>query len=345
MTFTEAETRAMHRALDAARTPPHRISPNPRVGCVLLATDGTQLAVGHHRGPGTAHAEVDALRRLDGSARGATAVVTLEPCDHTGRTAPCTQALIEAGVERVAYAVADPDPVAGGGAARLRAAGVQVESGLLAEEASALNARWLTAVARRRPYVTWKLAASLDGRSAAADGSSRWITGATARRDVHRLRAGADAVVVGTGTALADDPRLTVRDDADEDLPRERQPLRVVVGRTDLPPASRLLDDAAPTLRLPTRDVRHALSELYDRDVREVWLEGGPRLAGAFCAHGLVDEVVAYVAPVLLGAGPAALADAGVSTIAGALRLDVSDVTLLDGDVRITATPRNGVRS
>ncbi len=342
MTFTEAETAAMRRALDAARAPAHRISPNPRVGCALLGADGIELAVGHHRGPGTAHAEVDALRRLDGSARAATAVVTLEPCDHTGRTAPCTQALIESGVERVVFAIDDPDPVAGGGAQRLRAAGVQVESGLLAGQAAALNARWLTAVTRRRPYVTWKLAASLDGRSAAADGSSRWITGATARRDVHRLRAGADAVVVGTGTALADDPRLTVRDDADEDLPRERQPLRVVVGRTGLPATSRLLDETAPTLQLPTRDLFQALSDLYDRDVREVWLEGGPRLAGAFCADGLVDEVVAYVAPVLLGAGPAALADAGVATIAEALRLDVSDVAVLDGDVRIIATPRNG---
>jgi diaminohydroxyphosphoribosylaminopyrimidine deaminase/5-amino-6-(5-phosphoribosylamino)uracil reductase len=343
--FTEAETAAMRRALDAARTPRHRVSPNPRVGCVLLAADGAELAAGHHRGPGTPHAEVDALRQLDGSAHAATAVVTLEPCDHTGRTAPCTRALIEAGVERVVYAVDDPDPVAGGGAERLRAAGVQVAAGLLAEEATALNARWLTAVGRRRPYVTWKLAASLDGRSAAADGSSRWITGPTARRDVHRLRAGADAVVVGTGTALADDPRLTVRDDADEDIARERQPLRVVVGRTELPPGLRLLDDAAPTVQLHTRDVRQVLSALYDRDVREVWLEGGPRLAGAFCADGLVDEVVAYVAPVLLGAGPSALADAGVPSIADALRLDVTDVTVLDGDVRITAAPRNGERA
>ena len=345
MAFTEAETAAMRRALDAARTPRHRVSPNPRVGCVLLAADGAELAAGHHRGPGTAHAEVDALRQLDGSAHAATAVVTLEPCDHTGRTAPCTRALIEAGVERVVYAVDDPDPVAGGGAERLRAAGVQVEAGLLAEKATALNARWLTAVGRLRPYVTWKLAASLDGRSAAADGSSRWVTGPTARRDVHRLRAGADAVVVGTGTALADDPRLTVRDDADEDIARERQPLRVVVGRTGLPPSSRLLDDAAPTVQLHTRDVRQVLSALYDRDVREVWLEGGPRLAGAFCADGLVDEVVAYVAPVLLGAGPAALADAGVPSIADALRLDVTDVTVLDGDVRITATAWNGAAS
>jgi diaminohydroxyphosphoribosylaminopyrimidine deaminase/5-amino-6-(5-phosphoribosylamino)uracil reductase len=339
VTATEAETQAMRRALAAAREPAHRISPNPRVGCVLVAHDGGVLAVGRHRGPGTAHAEVDALSQVGGRAPGATAVVTLEPCDHTGRTGPCTKALLDAGVTRVVHAIDDPDPVAGGGAATLCAGGVDVESGLLADEARALNARWLRAVARRRPFVTWKLAASLDGRSAAADGSSRWITGAAARRDVQRLRAAADALVVGTGTALADDPRLTVRDDEDRDLPHEQQPVRVVVGHRDLPPGSRLLDGAAPTLQLSTRDPATVLAELYQRDVREVWLEGGPQLAGAFCAAGLVDEVVAYVAPVLLGAGPAALEGAGVATLADALRLQVRDVTVIDGDVRITATP------
>jgi diaminohydroxyphosphoribosylaminopyrimidine deaminase/5-amino-6-(5-phosphoribosylamino)uracil reductase len=339
VTVTEAETQAMRRALVAAREPAHRISPNPRVGCVLLGADGGVLAVGRHRGPGTAHAEVDALAQVGGRARGATAVVTLEPCDHTGRTGPCTDALLDAGVTRVVHAIDDPDPVAGGGASTLRAAGVEVESGVLADEARALNTRWLSAVARRRPFVTWKLAASLDGRSAAADGSSRWITGPAARRDVQRLRAAADAVVVGTGTALADDPRLTVRDDDDRDLPHDQQPVRVVVGRRALPAGSRLLDGAAPTLHLRTDDPGIVLAQLYERDVREVWLEGGPRLAGAFCAAGLVDEVVAYVAPVLLGAGPAALVHAGVATIADALRLQVSDVTVIDGDVRITATP------
>jgi diaminohydroxyphosphoribosylaminopyrimidine deaminase/5-amino-6-(5-phosphoribosylamino)uracil reductase len=342
VTATEAETQAMRRALAAAATPTSRISPNPRVGCVLLDPHGRELAVGHHRGPGTPHAEVDALARVGGSAPGATAVVTLEPCDHTGRTGPCTQALLAAGVARVVHAVDDPDPVAGGGARTLRAAGVVVESGLLADEARALNARWLTAVGRRRPYVTWKLAASLDGRSAAADGSSRWITGPAARRDVHRLRSSADAVVVGTGTVLADDPRLTVRDETDTDLPRERQPLRVVVGERDLPADARVLDAAAPTRHLRTRDPHAVLDTLHAAGVREAWLEGGPRLAGAFCAAGLVDEVVAYVAPVLLGDGAAALSGAGVATIDRALRLDVTDVTVLDGDVRITATPRAG---
>jgi diaminohydroxyphosphoribosylaminopyrimidine deaminase/5-amino-6-(5-phosphoribosylamino)uracil reductase len=338
VTVTEAETRAMRRALAAAREPAHRVSPNPRVGCVVLGADGDELAVGSHHGPGTPHAEADALAQLGGRAPGATAVVTLEPCDHTGRTGPCTRALLAAGIARVVYAVPDPDPVAGGGAATLRDAGVEVESGLLGAEARTLNLRWLTAVERQLPYVTWKLAASLDGRSAAADGSSRWITGPSARRDVHRQRAHADAVVVGTGTALADDPRLTVRDADDLELPPEQQPVRVVIGHRDLPRGARVLDAGAATLQLRTNDPRAALDGLYERGVREVWLEGGPRLAGAFLAAGLVDEVVAYVAPVLLGSGTAALVDAGVATLADAPRLRVTDVSVLDGDVRIRAT-------
>ncbi|CAN5309384.1 bifunctional diaminohydroxyphosphoribosylaminopyrimidine deaminase/5-amino-6-(5-phosphoribosylamino)uracil reductase RibD [soil metagenome] len=329
----------MRRALVAAREPQHRISPNPRVGCVLLDPDGRELSVGRHLGPGTAHAEVDALTRAGRSVTGATAVVTLEPCHHTGTTGPCTHALLAAGVIRVVYAVDDPNPVAGGGADALCAAGVDVVAGVCVDEAHELNRRWLTAVGRGRPYVTWKYAATLDGRSAAADGSSRWITGEQARRDVHRLRAAADAIVVGTGTVLADDPRLTVRDDDDRDLPWSRQPLRVVVGRRDLPATARIHDAAAPTVALRTDDLRAVLASLHNREVQEVWLEGGPRLAGAFVAAGLVDEVVAYLAPALLGAGPPALADAGISTLADALRLDVEDVTMLGVDLRITATP------
>lgn len=336
---TQAEAQAMRRALAAGREPQHRISPNPRVGCVLLGADGAELALGRHLGPGTPHAEVDALTRAGRRARGATAVVTLEPCHHTGATGPCTRALLAAGVSRVVYAVEDPNPLAGGGAAALRAAGVDVVAGVGADEAYELNRRWLVATGRGRPYVTWKYAATLDGRSAAVDGTSRWITGEQARRDVHRLRAAADAIVVGTGTVLADDPRLTVRDDADRDLPLARQPLRVVVGRRDLPAAARVNDAAARTVQLRLDDPTRVLAALHERDVREVWLEGGPRLAGAFVAARLVDEVVAYLAPALLGAGPAALADAGITTVSDALRLEVRDVTVLGGDLRITATP------
>jgi diaminohydroxyphosphoribosylaminopyrimidine deaminase / 5-amino-6-(5-phosphoribosylamino)uracil reductase len=338
------EVAAMRHALDAAREPTHRISPNPRVGCVLLDASGEVVAVGHHRGPGTPHAEADALAKAGAAACGATAVVTLEPCQHDGRTGPCTAALIDAGVARVVYALDDPNPLAAGGASTLRTAGVDVEGGVLSAEAYPLNERWLIAVERGRPYVTWKYAATLDGRSAAADGTSAWITSPESRRDANRRRAEADAVVVGSGTVLADDPRLTVRDDADEPVPYEDQPLRVIVGSREIPDAARVWDDTAPTVQIRTHDVDAVLLALHDLEVRHVWLEGGPTLAGAFVAAGAVDEVVGYLAPALLGAGAAAVEQAGIDTIADIRRLTVRDVARVGPDVRIIARPSQEAR-
>jgi diaminohydroxyphosphoribosylaminopyrimidine deaminase/5-amino-6-(5-phosphoribosylamino)uracil reductase len=334
---SQVEVAAMRRALDLARTPGVPHAPNPRVGCVLLGEDGRVVATGYHRGAGTPHAETDALARAGEAARGATAVVTLEPCNHIGRTGPCAQALVDAGVARVVYGQADEHPDAQGGAEALRKAGVDVEGEVLAEEAEQVNPAWTHAVRRRRPFVTWKYAASLDGRSAAADGTSQWITSLAARRDVHRLRAQYDAVVVGTGTVLADDPRLTVRDA--EEAEADEQPLRVVVGRREIPVDARILDASAPTLVLRTHDPAEVLGELLARRRHRVWLEGGPTLAGAFLRHRLVDEVVAYLAPLLLGAGRHALDDAGISTLGEAVRLDVSDVTRLGPDLRLTGRP------
>lgn len=343
-TFTASERAAMRRALDLAATPGVPHGPNPRVGCVLIAPDGTVLATGHHRGAGTPHAEADALDHAGAVAAGATAVVTLEPCRHTGRTGPCTRRLIDAGVTRVVYAQADPNPVAAGGGTLLREAGIEVASGLFADEAEALNREWSVAMRRQRPFVTWKLGTTLDGRVAAADGSSRWITGPASRRDAHALRARCDAIVVGTGTVRADDPALTVR--TDDGAALARQPLRVVVGTSEIPPSSRVLDAAADTLVLATRDVAGALDALWLRECRHVLLEGGPTLAAAFLTAGLVDEVVAYVAPALLGAGPSAVADLGVRTIADAVRLTLSAADVIGDDpdeqrdVRLTLTPR-----
>ncbi|MGW2331476.1 bifunctional diaminohydroxyphosphoribosylaminopyrimidine deaminase/5-amino-6-(5-phosphoribosylamino)uracil reductase RibD [Streptomyces sp. NPDC001700] len=349
----------MRRAVVLAARGLGHTSPNPVVGCVILDAEGQQVGEGWHQRAGGPHAEVHALRAAGERARGGTALVTLEPCNHTGRTGPCAQALIDAGIARVRYAVPDPTAQARGGAATLAAAGVDVAAGPLGDEAAAVNEAWLTAMRRGRPFVLWKYAATLDGRSAAADGTSRWITSAAARADVHRLRAEADAVVVGSGTLRADDPHLAVRD-------REgvTQPLRVAVDTdaTALKPGARILDDAAPTLvavaedadtsrlpagtesvRLPRAgkglDIAALLAALHDRGIRSVLLEGGPTLAGAFLGAGAVDKVVGYLAPVLLGAGPAALADAGITTIAQALRLDTADVTRLGPDLRITAFP------
>lgn len=344
MAFSPAERAAMTRALELAATPGVPPGPNPRVGCVLLAPDGTTVAEGHHRGAGTPHAEADALAQAGPAARGATAVVTLEPCNHTGRTGPCAQALVGAGVARVVFAQSDTNPVATGGAAALRAAGIDVAAGLMVDEARALNRTWTFAVEHRRPFVTWKFATTLDGRSAAADGTSRWVSSRPARIDTHRLRSECDAILVGTETVLVDDPQLTVRDEEERPLPRERQLLRAVMGLRELPAGRRVLDDTAETVVLRTRDPHEALAELFARDRQHLLLEGGPTLAAAFLRAGLVDEVVTYVAPMLLGCGRSAVGELGVGTIADALHLDVTDVTVLgegeETNVRVTMTPR-----
>jgi diaminohydroxyphosphoribosylaminopyrimidine deaminase / 5-amino-6-(5-phosphoribosylamino)uracil reductase len=353
MVPTAAVESAMRRALELAATPGVPLGPNPRVGCVLLGEDGSVVAEGFHRGAGTPHAEAAALAALlsDGAsdaARGTTAVVTLEPCNHTGRTGPCAQALIDAGVARVVFAQPDPNPVAAGGARALRAAGVQVEMGLFEREARAVNRAWTFAMEHGRPFVTWKFATTLDGRSAAADGTSRWVSSRPARVDTHRLRAQCDVMMVGSGTVAIDDPELTVRDEYDE--PLAHQPLRVVVGERDLPADRRIFNTmlsngvAAETVQLRTRDPRKALAELYARDRQHVFLEGGPTLAAAFLEAGVVDEVVVYVAPMLLGAGLSAVGDLGIATISDAFHLRITDVTTLgtgaETNVRITLVPR-----
>ena len=355
----EAERDAMRRAVALSRRALGGTSPNPPVGCVVLDAAGAVAGEGWTRPPGGPHAEVVALLAAGERARGGTAVVTLEPCRHTGRTGPCTQALLAAGVARVVVACADPTPEAGGGAGALRDAGVDVETAVLADDVALgpLEA-WLTSRRAGRPFVTWKYAATLDGRSAAEDGTSRWITGELSRADVHRLRAEADAVVAGVGTVLADDPLLDART-ADEHVV---QPLRVVVdsrGRTPL--TARALTGPQPALVVtgplledpgyPRRreaalgdDGRVDLAALLqvlqeEHGVVSVLLEGGPALAGAFVRQDLVDRVVAYVAPTLLGSGPAALADAGVGTISAAHRLSLDDVTRTGDDVRLVLRP------
>lgn len=314
-------------------------SPNPPVGCVLLDAGGAVAGVGATQPPGGPHAEVVALRAAGDAAVGGTAVVTLEPCSHTGRTRPCAEALLDAGVARVVHAAPDPNPPAAGGADVLRAAGVEVHSGLLADEVERGPLRaWLHFARTGRPHVTWKYAATLDGRSAAADGTSKWISSETSRAEVHDLRGKVDAILAGTGTVLADDPQLTARDP--EGQLRSRQPLRVVVGDREVPAGARAFDGSAGTIRLPGGDPAAVLAELGRREVVDVLLEGGPRLAGAFVRAGCVDRVLGYVAPALLGAGPAALGEAGVGSIAQARWLDVEETTMSGPDVRISAVPR-----
>lgn len=337
MTDQPALDLAMDLAVDLARRG-SLVDPNPRVGAVLLDASGRTLGTGWHAGSGTPHAEVNAIDAAIAGGHattGSTAVVTLEPCAHTGRTGPCTDALRRAGVARVVYAEPDPGATSGGGARVLRDAGVAVER-LPHPEAAALNPYWRHAVVAGRPWVTWKLAATLDGRVAAADGTSRWVTSPAARADVHALRAACGAVLTGTGTALTDDPQLTVRADgrSDGSLAAAR-PTRVVLGRRDLPADSRVLDDAAPTLLVRSRDPREALDALRERGIHRVLLESGPTLAAAFLRAGLVDEIVAYLAPALLGTGAAVVADLGIATIADIARFEVASVAQIGPDVRI----------
>ena len=334
MPATRPERDAMRRAFALARRGPRGV--NPQVGAVILSPDGDVLSEGWHRGAGTPHAEVDALSQLSADeVRGTTVIVTLEPCNHTGRTGPCALALIEAGVGRVVFSAEDPGVQSGGGAARLQAAGVDVEAGVLAEEGVALIDDWLVSVRLGRPFITVKWAQSLDGRAAASDGTSQWITGPGARADVHARRAAADAILVGTGTVLADDPALTAR--RPDGTLYEHQPVPVVLGTRRVPA------DAAirrhPHSPLFSDTLEAAISELRDRGIQRLFVEGGPTVASAFVRAGLADEVLAYVAPVLIGGDRLALTDIGVSTLADAPRLRIVSVEKLGDDLLVITQP------
>ena len=313
----------MTRALALAERGLFTTRPNPRVGCVIVRDDEV-IGEGWHRRAGGPHAEVFALAEAGSRARGGTAYVTLEPCAHHGRTPPCADALVAAGVARVVIAAEDPFPqVAGRGIEKLRAAGITVETGLMREPARELNLGFFSRIERGRPWLRVKLAMSLDGRTALANGESKWITGEVARDDVQRWRARSSAILIGSGTVLADDPRLTVRlPDAQEFAP----PLRVVLDRQLRTPAgSHVLDGTVPTLLLHATpvaanderfarvecmacaeqgealDLHAVLALLATRDCNEVQVEAGPVLCGALFAAGLVDELLLYVAPLLLG--------------------------------------------
>ncbi|MGH8971289.1 MAG: bifunctional diaminohydroxyphosphoribosylaminopyrimidine deaminase/5-amino-6-(5-phosphoribosylamino)uracil reductase RibD [Actinomycetes bacterium] len=345
---SETETAAMRRAVELAARGQATTRPNPDVGAVVLDPAGEPVGEGWHERAGGPHAEVVALRAAGDRARGGTMVVTLEPCAHTGRTGPCTEAILDAGIRRVVHAVDDPTAQGGGGAARLCAAGVDVEGGVLADEAERVNERWLTVVRLGRPFVVWKVATTLDGRVAAADGTSRWISSPESRADAHELRAACDAIIAGVGTVLADDPQLTVRDA--DGRPTGPQPLRVIAdteGRT--PDNAKVRDRAAETWVATAAELGRGtdgrldlcalVAGLHARGRQQALLEGGPTLAGAFLRAGLVDRVVAYLAPALLGAGPSALSGTGITTLTDAVDLHIDDVRRVGPDVRVTARP------
>ncbi|HTY30296.1 bifunctional diaminohydroxyphosphoribosylaminopyrimidine deaminase/5-amino-6-(5-phosphoribosylamino)uracil reductase RibD [Mycobacterium sp.] len=313
--------------------------PNPPVGAVIVDPQGRVVGVGATEPAGGDHAEVLALRRAGGLAAGGIAFVTLEPCNHYGKTPPCVNALIESRVSLVVYAVDDPNAIAGGGAGRLQAAGVQVRSGVLADQVAAGPLReWLHKQRTGLPHLTWKYASSVDGRSAAADGTSQWISSEASRLDLHRRRATADAIVVGTGTVLADDPALTARR-PDGSL-ADRQPLRVVVGMREIPPEAKVLNDDSRTMVIRTHDPMEVIRALSDRT--DLLLEGGPTLAGAFLRAGAVNRVLAYVAPILLGGPITAVDDVGVPTIARALRWRFDGIDRAGPDLVLSLVPHGG---
>lgn len=332
MTFAAA----MRQASEASERVKGTTYPNPPVGAVILDAAGQIAGVGATEPPGGAHAEVAALRQAGQRARGGTAVVTLEPCNHHGRTPPCVDGLLTAGVARVVYAVGDPNPEAAGGARRLADAGVEVVAGVGAAEVAAGPLReWLYKQRTGFPHVTWKFATSVDGRSAAADGSSQWITSAAARLDVHRHRAEVDAIVVGTGTVYVDNPTLTAR--LPDGTLAANQPLRVVVGEREIPSEANVLNDDSHTMVIRTRDPREVMRALSDRTA--VLVEGGPTLAGAFLRAGVINRILAYVAPILLGGPITAVDDVGVLSITGAQRWRFDAVDIIGPDVRLSLVP------
>ncbi len=320
--FSDRDIAAMSAALDAARQG-HR-GANPLVGAAIVTADG-QTVTGFHAGAGSLHAEADAIvkaKRLGVDLTTSALFVTLEPCSHYGRTGPCTGAILDAGIPEVVFALPDSHAVAAGGGTVLAEAGVRVRSGLCREESATLNFRWRTAVNASRPFVTAKIAQSLDGRAAAADGTSKWITSRESREHAHLLRSRVGAVIVGTGTASADNPMLTARESSGRLL--QTQPLPVVIGVSSLPPGSHLARNP-DTLHVRTRDVTAALAELYAQGIQHVLVEGGPTLLGSFFAAGVVDEIFCYQAPMILGPGRSSLEGLAISTLSESIGLVPDD--------------------
>jgi diaminohydroxyphosphoribosylaminopyrimidine deaminase / 5-amino-6-(5-phosphoribosylamino)uracil reductase len=357
--FSADDHRYMARALELAGRGLYTTTPNPRVGCVIVR-DGAVAGEGWHERAGSAHAEVNALAAAGIRARGATAYVSLEPCVHQGRTGPCTESLIKAGVARVVAAMLDPNPqVSGKGGERLKQAGIAVETGLMAEDARDLNVGFVSRMTRGRPWIRLKVAASLDGRTALANGRSQWITGEEARRDGHHWRARACAVLTGAGTVRDDDPRLTVREVA-----TTRQPLRVVVdSKLETPPAAKILEGGgvlvaaaredrakiaalkakgAEVIVMPNSAGKVELGDLFRelgrREINEVHVEAGFRLNGSLVREGCVDELLVYLAPSIIGDKAQAMFDLPELTeLAGRRQLVIRDLRAVGPDIRLLA--------
>ena len=325
-------TVAMQRAIALSEKGLGKCAPNPIVGAVILDASGKIVSEGFHdRMSSKDHAEIVAIANAGDLAKGATMVVTLEPCNHTGSTGPCTQAIIDCGISTVVFAVKDPNIVAAGGADALRAAGIKVVDGVLAKEASYANRAWLTKITKKRPFFVWKVATTLDAKIAASDGTSKWISNEVSRSDVQRLRRESDAILVGTNTVIVDNPHLIPRG---EFSGFSSNPIRIIFGVGNVPADSKVFDSAAETVQIKSRDLSELVSKLNELNVNQVFVEAGTTLASAMIAGGLLDELVIYQAPALLGSGKPFYSDDSKSTIEDQMRLEHISTEVLAGDIK-----------
>ena len=333
-------TVAMQRAIALSEKGLGKTAPNPIVGAVIIDDDGTVIGEGFHdRMKSNDHAEVVAIANATKNLKGATIIVTLEPCNHSGSTGPCTQAIIDAGISTVVFAVNDPNSVASCGVDTLRSAGIKVVEGVLKEEAAYANRAWLMKIKKNRPFFTWKVATTLDAKIAATDGTSKWITNETSRADVQILRRQADAILVGTNTVITDDPHLIPRGDF---AGYSHNQIRVICGEQELPKDAKIFDSAAQTVVVKSKDLDLLVEKLNELEINQVFVESGMTLASAMVDHCLMDELVIYQAPTLLGSCKPFFTLNFPSTISNQMRLDHISTVVLEGDVKSVYRIRNG---
>jgi diaminohydroxyphosphoribosylaminopyrimidine deaminase/5-amino-6-(5-phosphoribosylamino)uracil reductase len=318
---------AMARAIECARLGLGKTSPNPIVGAVITSATGEFISEGFHSG--TEHAEVIAIAAAKELPTGSIIYITLEPCNHQGKTPPCTEALISAGIAKVVYAVTDPNPIAAGGCERLRKSGIEVVAGLLESEAAFDNRGWLTKIAKQRPRITWKIASTMDGKVAASDGSSKWITSELARADVALLRSQADAIVTSTATVKADNPLLTSKG-------LGKNPMRIVMGESEIAPESQVLNSDAETVVIKSHNFQELISLSSQRGFNQILVESGPTFGTALLSADLVDEIILFQAPTFFGSGTPSISDLGINSISQRLDFEIADVEVIGADLKIT---------
>ena len=318
---------AMACAIECARAGLGKTFPNPIVGAVITSATGEFISEGFHQGAD--HAEVVAIKAAKAIPAGSIIYVTLEPCNHQGKTPPCTAAIIDAGIKKVIYAVSDPNPVAAVGGEYLRASGVEVEHGLLESEAAFDNRAWLTKIAKQRPRISWKIASTMDGKVAAADGTSKWITSELARADVALLRSQVDAIVTSTATVKADNPLLTSKGAG-------QNPVRIVMGGAEIASGLQILNSDAETIAIKSRDLQELITLAKARGFNQLLIESGPILGTALLKADLIDEVILYQAPTFFGSGTPAISDLGVASISQRLDFEIADVEVIGTDLKIT---------